>query len=344
MGWVIDAITLAVNAIGGAFKNEASFENKVKTNANNYKSALTNANSLLQKAEGEYNKVRDNITSKYGSSTFALLQKQYNQVNNIGQSAVTRNNLGRYNVDTDVNGNKIGSSKDVRGIKWGGDKSYYNIPTASFDYDSDYEKHNFSSDDTLSIVDQLYNTLSSGNTALAQELRLSGNQISAMLGNAQDEVNQSMATYKNAIGQSALQLHSQNLNNTLEVASARATMASSGIRNTGTGSANQNLAELQADITSAYYAMNIKAQAMQLQNEVYNTQKTASISAYQSRANIEIAQRQAYEDVVSAYGSGAYQTEEYINSAREQVEIANTYKEYGDELQNTKWWDIVTKG
>lgn len=347
MDWVSAAIATVQFGVGiyqNAVSNKASFKNKVNQNVLNYKSALTEANKSLTTAVGEYNKVKDNISTKYGSSVFSLLERQYNKINGIGANAVTKGTLNKYNVETDANGNAIGSEIDINLFKRAGEQFSSNLPTVDITNDGNYDKHHFNTDDTASIIDQLYNALSSGNTAIAQELRLTGNQISAMLNNAQDEVDQSMATYKSNMSQSALQLHSQNLNNALEIASARATMASSGIRNTGTGNVNENLAQLQADITSAYYAMNIKAQAMQLQNEIYNTQKTASLSAYQSRASMEYSKRQYYESVVNAYGEGAYNAERHVSESNDYVEQANEYVDYDKELNKAGWWQIVTEG
>lgn len=347
MDWIlaiISGLQLGGNIAQNVSQNKASFKNKVKQNVLNYKSALTNANEALTSAVGEYNKVKDNISTKYGSSVFSLLERQYNKVNGIGANAVTRGTLNKYNVETDANGNAIGSEMHISMFKRAGDQFDSNLQGVDITNDGNYDKHHFNTDDTTSIIDQLYNSLSSGNTAIAQELRLSGNQLSAMLNNAQDEVNQSMATYRSNISQSALQLHSQNLNNALEIASARSTMASSGIRNTGTGNVNENLTQLQADITSAYYAMNIKAQAMQLQNEVYNTQKTASLSAYQSRVSTEYSKRQYYEKVVGAYGEGAYNSERYASKSNDYAEQANEYVDYDKELKEAGWWQIVTEG
>lgn len=347
MGWVstlIQGIATGVNIFSSVKSNEASYKGKVSTNLESYKSSLDSANEYLKKADVEYTKVKSDITSKYGSNVFELLQKQYNEKNGIGDVAVSRGNLGRYDTENGLDGNPLSSYVDTRMIKWGGNKSNSNLSEVGIGFDSNYDKHSFDTSKTTSIVDQIYNSLATGDSALAQELRLSGNQIQTMLGNAQDEVNQTIATQKSNMSQTALQWHSQNLSSTLEVANARATMASSGIRNTGTGNASENLQRLQADLTSAYYAMNIKAQAMQLQNEIYNTQKSASISAYQSKAEIEYTKRQNYENVVGLYSEGVSGAEEYTNTARNYAEMANEYAKYDNELQDASWWKIATEG
>ena len=322
-------VSAGTKLISGLVKNELSYQAKGKDAVTNYQSMLTEANRSLDLAEATYNSIRDNITTSYGSDVFSLLEQQYNSINGIGAKAVSRKDtLARYETDIGTDGKEMAFREGKA-----------NIGKVRAGYDSNYENHSFSTDTTLPIVDQIYNLLSSGDSALAQQLRLSGNQMQTMLQTSQDEVNQAFSSYQSAIKQSALQARTQSLNNSLEIASSRATMASSGIRNTGTGTANENLTRLQSDLTNAYYAMNIKAQATQLQNEIYNTQKSASLSAYQTKASMEISQRQAYESVVSAYSSGVKQAEQYVDESSNYEEMANEYADRAETLGNKNWFD-----
>ena len=331
MSFTVAATIIGAGAklISGLVNNELSYQAKGRDAVTNYQSMLTEANRSLDLAEATYSSVRDNITTSYGSDVFSLLEQQYNSINGIGVNAVSRKDtLGRYETDIGIDG---------KGMTFNDGKA--NIGKVSAGYDSNYESHSFSTDTTLPIVDQIYNLLSSGDSALAQQLRLSGNQMQTMLQTSQDEVNQAFSSYQSAIKQSALQTRTQSLNNSLEIANSRATMASSGIRNTGTGTANENLTRLQSDLTSAYYAMNIKAQATQLQNEIYNAQRSASLSAYQSKASMEISRRQAYESVVSAYSSGVKQAEQYVDESSNYEEMANEYADMAEILSNKNWFD-----
>lgn len=328
----LQAVQLGTQLIGGAISNYKGHENALKSSINSYKSSLENANEYIKKAQATYNTTRDKIINNYGASTFSILEKQYNEINGLNSTnSLTTGGLKSYNLEN--------SQENL----FDRDQKVYSVQDKVFSNNvSNYEAHHFKTNDlNSSVVDQLYNSLSSGDTALAQQLRLSGNQMASMLQTAQDEVSQTLSAGNSALKQNALQARSQRLSNSLEVASSRASMASSGVRNTGTGNANESLTRLQADITDAYYAMNIQSQAVQLQNEIYNTQKSASLSAYQTRASIELQKRQAYESVVSAYGGEVKTGEEYVNSANGLEETANEYADYSKELAETSFLEKI---
>lgn len=344
MDWITAGVTLLVGAISGYAKNKIGYKHEIQDKLTAYQGSLKDANDNIKKAYATYNSTRDTISSTYGSDVFAMLERQYNQVNNIKGNAISKGKIKEYNTDTNSAGEKLYASTDRFFLA--GPKDTTNAEYVSIDYESDFDKRKFNTntltnEDGESIVDLLYNQLSSGDSALAQQLRLSGNQLATMLGTAQDQVTQSMRSGIDTIKQSAMQLHSQNLSNALEIASSRATMASSGIRNTGTGNANESLTRLQADLTSAYYAMNIKSQAMQLESEIYNTQKSASLSAYQTRAEIEYTKRKNLEQAVSTFGSGAIESEMYVKEASDNAEEANEYLDALKGVQNESWWNKV---
>ena len=326
----LEAAKLGVQLIGGAISNKKNYDSTLKSSINSYKSSLTNANESIKKAQEIYNSARDKITNNYGATTFSILEQQYNSVNGLtGQNALTNNNLKSYSTTILKGPNQ----------PFGAVSKPQNV---SNENNGDYESHHFNTSDLgSSVIDQLYNSLSSGDSALAQQLRLTGNQMASMLQTAQDEVSQTLTLGNNSLKQSALQARSQRLSNSLEVASSRATMASSGVRNTGTGSVNESLTRLQADITDAYYAMSIQSQAVQLQNEIYNTQKSASLSAYQSRASMELQKRQAYESVVSNYSDSVREGEEYVNNSNNLEEQANEYADYSEELMQANFIDKI---
>jgi hypothetical protein len=323
MGWLIASTIIGASAligswVGGAIKNSQGLKNEKSGAENNYKSALYNANEALKSAKNYYNQTKTTITNKYGSDVFRVLEQQYNSVNEITKNSAT--NGGKVNLyDTDT-------LKDV-----------------SIDFDYDYENHSFSYSNLKNdTIDNLYNLLSSGDTALAQELRLSGNQISSMLGQAQDEVNQTFDSYTSQIKQYGEQYRSQKISDTESIASARSTMAYSGIRNTGTGNASENLTRLQADITEATLAFQIQSYATQLQSKIDSLQTSASISAYQNRASLEISKRQALESAIETHGSGMNLAEKDQNTARINVEDAQEYKKQYADYEKVGWWEEIT--
>ena len=333
---------------GGYNKNKKEYKAQVNDKLLAYQGSLKMANDMLEKADATYNSMKDNITSKYGSDVFSILERQYNYVNNIKGTAITNGGISKYDTEKNSKGEEYYANVDTFGMVHQaiGYKNTTNTEQVSTDYESDYGNRKFNTntmidEDKNSLIDVMYNSLSSGDTALAQQLRLSGNQLAAILGTAQDQVAQSMRSGNDTIKQSAMQLHSQNLSNALEIANARSTMASSGIRNTGTGNANESLTQLQADITNAYYVFNIQTQATQLRNEIYNSQKTASLSAYETRASIENKQRQAYEDSISTYKSGAVESESYVKESKDNADEANEYQEALQDLLDTSWLDMA---
>lgn len=320
--WV-DTLINVIDKVGdwtiNGIKNWNGLDELKTQTKGKFQSSLYNANEAIRTAENYYNQTKTKISNTYGSDVFSMLEQQYNNVNNISKKNITtKDKISLYDTDAGL--------RDV-----------------SADFDTNYENHSLSIEGMAqkdgNIVNNLFNQLSSGDSALAQELRMSGNQLQAMLGQAQDEVDYYYKQYGSQIGQANTQNRAQMITNAENVASARSATASSGIRNTGTGTASENLARLQADLTEATMAFQIKSQAEELKYRVKSVQTSASLSAYQSRANMEITKRQALESAVSYYAEGTNTAEQYQNVAKQEVENAQEYKKQYEDYEDVNWFD-----
>lgn len=309
--WITPTIAVTQLVIGGLQNLNANKQRKAKAK-NLYLSALDKANQDMRKAEDLYNQTYSSISNTYGSDVASILESAYNEINGIGAKAVTRRSLSKYG--TDLGGN---APSDV-----------------SADFDYSYENHgldttqlgDYSTDS--SFAGRLYNLLSTGDSALAQQLRLSGNKIAQMLGQAFEDSTRQIALERNDSQYYARQMRSQNISDAQTIAQAQAQSAASGFRGSN---ANEHLATLQADMNKAAYAFQMRRQAMQLQSSLQQAQKSSSLSAYEANANMEIAKRRELEALVDKYAQGTKDAEQQMDNARNEVEKAQEYKkEYTD--------------
>ncbi len=316
-------VSLLSLGIGGAQNWNANKQRKANAK-NSYLSALDNANQYMRQAEDLYNQTYSGISNTYGSDVASILEGAYNEINGIGSKAVTRRNLTQYGTSTP-------SFSDI--MK---DPSKYlkdsASPTADFDYS--YENHGLSSTQLgdsstdSSFAGRLYNLLSTGDSALAQQLRLSGNQMAQMLGQAFEDSIRQITLERSTSQYYAQQMRSQNISDAQTIAQAQAQSATSGFRGSN---ANEHLAALQADMNRAAYAFQMRNQAMQLQSSIQKAQKSSSLSAYEANANMEIAKRRELESLVNQYAQGTKGAEQQMDNARNEVEKAQEHKnEYKD--------------
>lgn len=309
--WITPTVAVTQLVIGGLQNLNANKQRKAKAK-NSYLSALDNANQYMRQAEDLYNQTYSGISNTYGSDVASILEGAYNEINGIGAKAVTRRSLSKYG--TDLGGN---APSDV-----------------SADFDYSYENHGLyttqlgdSSTDS-SFSGRLYNLLSTGDSALAQQLRLSGNQMAQMLGQAFEDSTRQIALERNDSQYYAQQMRSQNISDAQTIAQAQAQSAASGFRGSN---ANEHLATLQADMNRAAYAFQMRRQAMKLQSSLQQAQKSSSQSAYEANANIEIAKRRELEALVNQYAHGTKSAEQQMDNARNEVEKAQEHKdEYTD--------------
>jgi len=312
-------VSLLGLGIGGAQNVNANKQRKANAK-NSYLSALDNANQYMRQAEDLYNQTYSVISNTYGSDVASILEGAYNEINGIGSKSVTRRSLSRYG--TDLGGN---APSDV-----------------SVDFDYSYENHGLSSTQLgdsytdSSFAGRLYNLLSTGDSALAQQLRLSGNQMAQMLEQAFEDSTRQIALGRDTSQYYAQQMRSQNLSDAQTIAQAQAQSASSGFRGSN---ANEHLATLQADMNRAAYAFRMKNQAMQLQYSIQQAQKSSSLSAYEANANMEIAKRRELESLVNQYAQGTKGAEQQMDNARNEVEKAQEHKKEYEDADDASFFD-----
>lgn len=318
-----------------------------------YQSSLYKANEYIRSAEDLYNQTRTEISSKYSSDLFSLLEEQYNEINNIGSIAVTRNNLSQYYIPQKMNiennkkifratepkFNSSGKSNSI--LDYEGTDSLFEFKNneLGIDFDHNYENHGLSTNQySQETLDRFYNLLATGDSSLAQSLQLSGLQIGNLLDEAFYNANQTLLSGSLSLAGYTSQARQQNLQDVETVAQARSTMASSGIRQTGTANANESLAQLQADLNKTAYAVQLKNVAMQIKSQVHEIQTSAALSAYEKNASIEIAKRQAMESVTSSYSTGTNKAERELNNSAGEVENAQEHKKALLEEYDDQWY------
>ncbi len=325
------AVSLIQLGIGGAQNINANKQRKANAK-NSYLSALDNANQYMRQAEDLYNQTYSGISNTYGGDVASILEGAYNEINGIGSKAVTRRNLAQYGTSTpsfsDISNDPQKYIKDSAS------------PVADFDYS--YENHGLSSTQLgdsstdSSFAGRLYNLLSAGDSALAQQLRLSGNQMAQMLGQAFEDSTRQITLERSTSQYYAQQMRSQNLSDAQTIAQAQAQAATSGFRGS---SANEHLATLQADMNRAAYAFQMRNQAMQLQSSIQQAQKSSSLSAYEANANIEIAKRRELESLVNQYVQGTKSAEQRMDDVRNEVEKAQEHKKEYEDADDASFFD-----
>lgn len=325
---ILGGTKIGLDLIGGGMKNLNSHADRLNSAKNDYRSFIDTANQYIRSAEDLYGRTRDAISNTYGADVFGILESQYNSVNSVGASAVSRGTLTKTAVPE-----KIDLSKEV---KVGFDYDYENRTLTTGDFGDASEEG--------SAASNLYNLLSSGDTALAQSLRLSGNQMKAMLETAFSNATNAIRTGVLESEQYALNRRAQTLEDTQWVAQAKAAMATSGFRNTGAVGANEHIARLQADMNEAAYAIQTRSLAMQLRAQIEDLQKSSSLSAYEMRASDEIQKRRAFEEAVGTYREKVGEAEQAVDAARNQLEMAEESRKAAKDLDDDSWLERLFKG
>lgn len=325
---ILGGTALGVQLIGGAINNANSHEQRLNSAKNQYRSSIDTANQYIRAAEDLYGRTRDSISDAYGEDVFDILESQYNRVNSIGASAVSRGTLAQLPVPENID-----LSKEV---KVGFDYGYENRTLTTGDFGDAAEEG--------SAASNLYNLLSSGDTALAQSLRASGNQMKAMLENAFASSTNAIRTGALESEQYALNRRAQTIEDTQSVAQAKAAMAASGFRNTGSVGANEHIARLQADMNEAAYAIQTRSLALQLKAQIEDLQKSSSLSAYEMRASDEMRRRKAFEEAVGTYRENVGKAEQTVDEARNQLEMAEESRKAAKDLDDDSWLEMIFKG
>lgn len=317
--WITPTVAVTQLVIGG-LQNLNANKQRIAKAKNSYLSALDDANQYMRKAEDLYNQTYSGISNTYGSDVASILEGAYNEINGIGSNAVTRRNLSKYGTDIGDN-----APSDV---------------SVGFDYS--YENHGLNttqlgdSSTDSSFAGRLYNLLSTGDSALAQQLRLSGNKIADMLGQAFEDSTRQIALESSTSQYYAQQMRSQNISDAQTIAQAQAQSAASGFRGSN---ANEHLATLQADMNKAAYAFQMRQQAMKLQTSLQKAQKSSSQSAYEANANMEIAKRKELEALVNQYTQGTKSAEQQMDNARNEVEKAHEHKNEYEDAEDASFFD-----
>lgn len=325
---ILGGTALGIQLIGGAIKNDNNHAKRLNSAKNDYRSFIDTANQYIRSAEDLYGRTRDSISNAYGADVFGILESQYNMVNSVGASAVSRGTLAKRPIPENID-----LSKEV---EVGFDYGYENRTLTTGDFGDASEEG--------SAASNLYNLLSSGDTALAQSLRASGNQMKAMLENAFVSSANAIRTGVLESEQYALDRRAQTLEDTQSVAQAKAAMATSGFRNTGAVGANEHIARLQADMNEAAYAIQTRSLALQLKAQIDDLQKSSSLSAYEMRASDEMQKRKAFEDAVGTYRENVGKAEQTVDEARNQLEMAEESRKAAKDLDDDSWWERVLKG
>lgn len=355
------AIMGAVIGLGGlvysvAHNQETKISNSKQTAINaytGYQSSLDSANEYIRSAEDLYNQTKTEISNKYSADLFNLLEEQYNSINQIGNVAVSKHNLSQYEIEGDMNftgdnfinrfgtwvSTYIGGKDNAGNLEESDSLKRFKERQFAKDYDYNYEKHGLHTNQYSSeVTDRFYNLLATGNSAIAQELQLSGLQIGNLLDQSYYNATQSLVSGALSLNGYSSQARQQSIQDAENVAQARSTMAYSGIRQTGTANANENLARLQEDLNRTAYAVQMKSVAMQLQANIHDLQTTSSVSAYEKKAQMEINKRNALEQATSGYSSGTNKAEEQLNNAHNEEENAQEHKKQFEKEITGNWY------